>query len=122
MASSDAATPKRQLLFAASTPIFPGMATQPEIPPVTEPSYDPAPDIGPGITPHDPGVIETPPPFEPYPESEPHPEARGGFVKPAYWSNEPAPLPAAGDGAADPDGLSPTRYGDWTKNGIAIDF
>ncbi|WP_369821022.1 DUF1674 domain-containing protein [Novosphingobium sp. CCH12-A3] len=22
----------------------------------------------------------------------------------------------------DPDGLDPTRFGDWEKNGIAIDF
>ena len=22
----------------------------------------------------------------------------------------------------DPDGLSPTRYGDWVRNGIAVDF
>jgi len=22
----------------------------------------------------------------------------------------------------DPDGLSPTRYGDWVKDGLAIDF
>ena len=114
------------------------MATQPEIPPVIEPSYDPAPDVGPGITPDDPGVIEMPPlpgdpepdsspaefpgTFDPYPASEPQPEARSGFVKPAYWSNDPAPAPAVGDATPDPDGLSPTRYGDWTKNGIAIDF
>jgi hypothetical protein len=45
------------------------------------------------------------------------------FEKPAHWSNEPAPLPAkAPDDEADPDGLSPTRYGDWVQKGIAIDF
>jgi len=51
-----------------------------------------------------------------------------GFVKPPHWSDAPPPGPAAakdgaaGDAADDPDGLSPTRYGDWVKNGIAIDF
>jgi len=48
------------------------------------------------------------------------------FVKPSYWSDTPAPKPDAattqGEPAADPEGLSPTRYGDWVKNGIAIDF
>jgi len=45
------------------------------------------------------------------------------FAKPAYWSNEPPPAPGApsSDGDAQDD-LSPTRYGDWVKNGIAIDF
>jgi hypothetical protein len=46
----------------------------------------------------------------------------GGFVKPANWTNEPAPQPAAPKAESDPAGLSPTRYGDWEKNGIAIDF
>ncbi|PEQ12032.1 DUF1674 domain-containing protein [Novosphingobium sp. PC22D] len=45
------------------------------------------------------------------------------FEKPAHWSNTPPPEPrAAPDGEEDPDGLSPTRYGDWVKKGIAIDF
>lgn len=44
------------------------------------------------------------------------------FTKPANWTSEPAPQPAAPRDEADPDGLSPTRYGDWVKNGIAIDF
>lgn len=44
------------------------------------------------------------------------------FVKPASWTNEPAPHPAAARIEPDPAGLSPTRYGDWVKNGIAIDF
>jgi len=42
-------------------------------------------------------------------------------VKPAHWSNEPPPKPQGGRGA-DKEELSPTRYGDWVKNGIAIDF
>lgn len=44
------------------------------------------------------------------------------FAKPSHWSDTPAPTPAAPAAAADPDGLSPTRYGDWVKNGIAVDF
>jgi hypothetical protein len=42
-----------------------------------------------------------------------------GFIKPAHWTNDPAPTPAAP--VVDED-LSPTRYGDWVKEGIAIDF
>lgn len=45
-----------------------------------------------------------------------------GFVKPAYWTNEPVPQPEPAPYEPDPAGLSPTRYGDWEKNGIAIDF
>ncbi|MBP2278266.1 MULTISPECIES: DUF1674 domain-containing protein [Sphingomonas] len=49
---------------------------------------------------------------------------------PAYLSKnpplptaEPKPAPAAGQSAkGDPDGLDPTRYGDWELKGIAIDF
>ena len=45
------------------------------------------------------------------------------FKKPAYWDDSPPPKPkAAGGDKSDPEGLSPTRYGDWVKNGIAIDF
>ena len=43
------------------------------------------------------------------------------FAKPAHWTNTPAPQPKAvkdGDGEA----LSPTRYGDWVRDGIAVDF
>ena len=39
--------------------------------------------------------------------------------KPAHWSNDPPPEPKAGDGEEE---LSPTRYGDWVRKGIAIDF
>ena len=45
-----------------------------------------------------------------------------GFKKPAHWSSDPAPAPQAALAKPDPDGLSPTRYGDWVKNGIAVDF
>jgi hypothetical protein len=41
------------------------------------------------------------------------------FAKPAHWSNEPAPEPKPGE---DDEALDPTRYGDWVKKGIAIDF
>ena len=44
------------------------------------------------------------------------------FAKPAHWTNDPAPAPAQAKDTADPDGLSPTRYGDWVKKGIAVDF
>ena len=41
------------------------------------------------------------------------------FAKPAHWTSEPPPAPAP---AKVDEELSPTRYGDWEKNGIAIDF
>ncbi|MBW8783353.1 MAG: DUF1674 domain-containing protein [Novosphingobium sp.] len=44
------------------------------------------------------------------------------FTKPDYWSDAPPPQPAAPKAEPDPAGLSPTRYGDWEKNGVAIDF
>ncbi len=44
------------------------------------------------------------------------------FHKPGHWSNDPAPKPAATKNGEDPNGLSPTRYGDWVNNGIAVDF
>lgn len=44
------------------------------------------------------------------------------FAKPSYWSDAPPPRPEAPKPGKDPDGLSPTRYGDWVKDGIAIDF
>jgi len=45
-----------------------------------------------------------------------------GFRKPAHWTDTPPPEPAAAKDEKDPDGLSPTRYGDWVQKGIAIDF
>ena len=44
---------------------------------------------------------------------------------PAYLSKSPpVPEPEPIDAAprADEEGLDPTRYGDWEKKGIAIDF
>jgi len=43
-----------------------------------------------------------------------------GFAKPAHWSSEPPPEPKDGDSGEEE--LSPTRYGDWVRNGIAVDF
>ncbi|NVD46094.1 DUF1674 domain-containing protein [Qipengyuania atrilutea] len=44
------------------------------------------------------------------------------FAKPAHWTNDPAPKPEPMEKTDDPQGLSPTRYGDWVLKGIAIDF
>jgi hypothetical protein len=48
------------------------------------------------------------------------------FAKPAHWDDSPAPSPVSAESAEsaedDPDGLDPTRYGDWVKNGLAVDF
>lgn len=41
------------------------------------------------------------------------------FQKPAHWTNDPPPEPRE---IAPKEKLSPTRYGDWEKDGIAIDF
>jgi len=49
-------------------------------------------------------------------------ERPASFTKPAHWSNDPAPTPAAPKDEEDPEGLSPTRYGDFTRKGIAWDF
>lgn len=42
-----------------------------------------------------------------------------GFKKPAGWTNEPPPEPAP---PKLDEELSPTRYGDWVRNGVAVDF
>ena len=41
------------------------------------------------------------------------------FKKPAHWSSDPPPEPAP---APNGEVLSPTRYGDWVRDGIAVDF
>ena len=46
-------------------------------------------------------------------------KAARDFTKPAHWTDDPAPRPRPVDSD---EKLSPTRYGDWEKNGIAIDF
>ena len=42
------------------------------------------------------------------------------FTKPDHWSSEPVPRPEKPK--MEREDLSPTRYGDWVKDGIAIDF
>jgi len=54
--------------------------------------------------------------------TKPATERPGKFIKPKYWDNAPVPRPEAAKPTEDPDGLSPTRYGDWVKSGIAVDF
>ena len=50
-------------------------------------------------------------------------ERPADFKKPAHWNDDPAPQPEPIDASEeDPKALSPTRYGDWVKDGIAIDF
>lgn len=44
------------------------------------------------------------------------------FQKPAHWEDTPVPQPEEAKEVEDPDGLNPTRYGDWVKSGIAVDF
>jgi hypothetical protein len=52
------------------------------------------------------------------------PSRRPAHVRPpAHLSpSPPVPAPAAPERTDDPDGLSPVRYGDWERKGIAIDF
>jgi hypothetical protein len=50
-------------------------------------------------------------------------EAAKHFKKPAHWTNDPVPAPKKTDPLkGEPRDLSPTRYGDWEKDGIAWDF
>lgn len=46
-------------------------------------------------------------------------EAAKAFKKPAHWTNDPVPAPKP---VENDEALSPTRYGDWEKDGIAVDF
>jgi len=46
-------------------------------------------------------------------------EAAKAFKKPAHWTNDPPPAPKP---VEVDEKLSPTRYGDWEKDGIAVDF
>lgn len=43
-------------------------------------------------------------------------------TKPAHWTNPPVPQPKAPITSGDPEAVDPTRFGDWTLNGIAVDF
>jgi hypothetical protein len=44
----------------------------------------------------------------------------GEFRKPAYWDDTAAPAPGPASGEAEE--LGPTRYGDWVRKGVAVDF
>ena len=52
------------------------------------------------------------------------PSRRPPHVKPPanLSPSPPVPAPEAAKPTIDPAGLSPVRYGDWERNGIAIDF
>lgn len=56
--------------------------------------------------------------------ADPSPSRPPHVRPPAYLSpNPPVPAPAPALAQPEPeDGPSPVRYGDWEKNGIAIDF
>jgi hypothetical protein len=43
------------------------------------------------------------------------------FRKPGYWDTAPPPEPRSAVGEEDQP-LSPTRYGDWVRKGVAVDF
>jgi hypothetical protein len=48
-----------------------------------------------------------------------HPPAN---LSPSPPVPEPEPLPVAEPPAGEEERLDPTRYGDWEKKGIAVDF
>lgn len=48
---------------------------------------------------------------------------RPAHVKaPAHWEKSDAPNPQKSDVKPELEPLDPVRYGDWEKNGIAVDF
>ena len=49
---------------------------------------------------------------------------RPAHVKPPAYLSPSPPVPKPGKAApqADPDAIDPVRYGDWERNGIAVDF
>ena len=51
--------------------------------------------------------------------TDPKTKSAKRFKKPAHWTNDPPPEPRK---VEQEEEMSPTRYGDWEKNGIAIDF
>jgi len=44
------------------------------------------------------------------------------MTKPAHWTNDPVPEPQPPKLDTDPEDLDPTRFGDWTLKGVAVDF
>lgn len=47
---------------------------------------------------------------------------RPKHVKPPATLSKSPPIPEPGPPSGEEETLSPTRYGDWEKKGIAIDF
>lgn len=47
---------------------------------------------------------------------------RPAHVKPPKHLSKSPPLPQPAEGQPEEEERSPTRYGDWEKKGIAIDF
>lgn len=47
---------------------------------------------------------------------------RPAHVKPPETLAKSPPVPLPGPPVGEEEALSPTRYGDWEKKGIAIDF
>lgn len=47
---------------------------------------------------------------------------RPAHVKPPAHLTPSPPVPKPAEGLEEKEELSPTRYGDWEKKGIAIDF
>jgi hypothetical protein len=47
---------------------------------------------------------------------------RPAHVKPPKHLSKSPPVPAPAEGKPEEEERSPTRYGDWEKKGIAIDF
>lgn len=41
---------------------------------------------------------------------------------PEHWEKSDAPKPEKKDTSPELEPLDPVRYGDWEKNGIAVDF
>lgn len=56
---------------------------------------------------------------EPFRRATRRPE---NVTKPAHWTNDPAPEPQPLRTDGDPEEVDPTRFGDWTLKGIAVDF
>jgi hypothetical protein len=50
------------------------------------------------------------------------PDKRPPHVKPPASLSKSPPVPQPGSPIAEDEALSPTRYGDWEKKGVAIDF
>jgi hypothetical protein len=73
----------------------------------------------PGLSPERPSAYITRMSSDPRPRATKRPD---GVRAPTRWTNTPPPRPARVDLADDPLGTDPVRYGDWERNGIAIDF